>query len=376
MRVLVKAPISSYSGYGRDGIGIIRALNRIGADVYLHPTHVDPPLPPDITDLFQKELQKPFDLVINHEDPGQLEVSQNLQEDSLVVGWTMWEYSSIDNLKKSKLKTLKKRMKAYDAMLSYDSVTDTALAPYLKDSTSRIILQGGYDPHYWKHVERDWFSDRLGFMMCGQLHERKDPFVAIQAFKYLKENYPKDFDGAELHLKTNIRTLHPAMEEWCPKLRIHYATWPTDILSAFYSAQHVLLAPSRGEGKNLPALEFQTTGGAVIATNWGGHTSWMQEDWAYPLDYVLRPENAKFPDCKSARASKEHLQELMMHVFQNREELKNKADLAAITIPQMCSWDAVIKNLFLRLKSEVPEKGETLYNKMLMARPYGFEGEV
>ena len=86
MRVLVKAPISSYSGYGRDGIGIIRALNRIGADVYLHPTHVDPPLPPDITDLFQKELQKPFDLVINHEDPGQLEVSQNLQEDSLVVG--------------------------------------------------------------------------------------------------------------------------------------------------------------------------------------------------------------------------------------------------------------------------------------------------
>ena len=725
MRVLVKAPISSYSGYGRDGIGIIRALNRIGADVYLHPTHVDPPLPPDITDLFQKELQKPFDLVINHEDPGQLEVSQNLQEDSLVVGWTMWEYSSIDNLKKSKLKTLKKRMKAYDAMLSYDSVTDGALAPYLKDSTSRIILQGGYDPHYWKHVERDWFSDRLGFMMCGQLHaqpltakvltpvgwklmgdlavgdtvidpqggwqkveelsartqakvyrvttsdgsvteasaehlwevrrknwravlqetevvtteqmlesglktssgnwkftiptpqvdfeesfqpldpylvgallgdgcssdssmtltcvdptvlaevektlpsgvslrckddgktwkllgcdhtrdstvrnlvkrgldsigllgvktsdkfvpesylraseaqriavlqglldtdgwvtrsgarfcsssyslvlgvadlvrslggqasvgtgkrnsytykgekktgrlswtvvistpfnpfraeskrsrwsgasvqdtlarrivsieevrvdtvqcirvsgesqtyvtddfivthnSRKDPFVAIQAFKYLKENYPKDFDGAELHLKTNIRTLHPAMEEWCPKLRIHYATWPTDILSAFYSAQHVLLAPSRGEGKNLPALEFQTTGGAVIATNWGGHTSWMQEDWAYPLDYVLRPENAKFPDCKSARASKEHLQELMMHVFQNREELKNKADLAAITIPQMCSWDAVIKNLFLRLKSEVPEKGETLYNKMLMARPYGFEGEV
>ena len=370
MRVLVKTPISSYSGYGRDGIGIIRALIRLGADVYLHPTHVDPPLPSDITDLFQKELKKPFDLVINHEDPGQLEVSSNLREDSLVVGWTMWEYSTLDNLKKSKLKTIKKRMKGYDALLSYDSVTQGALSPYLQEGTSKIILQGGYDPEHWQPVKRDWFSDRLGFMMCGQLHERKDPFVAIQAFKSLKEKYPIEFGGAELHLKTNIRTLHPEMENWCPKLKIHYATWSTEILTAFYHSQHVLLAPSRGEGKNLPALEFQTTGGAVIATNWGGHTSWMQEDWAYPLDYVLRPESDKFPDCKSARASKEHLEELMMHTYKNREELRDKAKLASTVIPQMCSWDVVINNLFLKLRDSVPEKGEDLYNKMIMARRY------
>lgn len=197
-------------------------------------------------------------------------------------------------------------------------------------------------------------------------NSRKDPFVAIQAFVDLKRKYPKDFDGAELHLKNNIRNLHPDMENWCPKLRVHYDTWPTDVLNAFYQSQHVLLAPSRGEGKNLPALEFMTTGGAVIATNWGGHTEWLDPQWAYPLDYVLREESPQYPNCKSARASTEHMKELMMHTYRNRAEVKAKADLASQMIPKMCNWDSVVEKMFYRIRDNVPEKGADVFARYQM----------
>jgi len=366
VKVLVKSPISTFTGYGRDGIGLIQALVRCGADVYLQPTHVSPPLPDDVISLFSKNLQKPFDLVIDHEDPGQLAIPSALRkEGSVTVAWSMWEYTSLSNLMPSQRKTLQSRMRDFDLFLGYDSVTVEGFKPYLTN-TDTAILQGGYDPSEWQPLERDWFGDRFGFMMCGQLHERKDPFVAIQAFVDLKKRYPKEFDGAELHLKNTLRNLHPAMEDWCPKLRVHYATWPTDVLNAFYQSQHVLLAPSRGEGKNLPALEFMTTGGTVIATDWGGHREWLDPQWAYPLDYVLREESAEYPDCKSARASTEHMKELMMHTYKNRAEVKAKADLAAQMIPKMCNWDTVVEKMFYRIRDNVPGKGEEVYTRYQM----------
>jgi len=365
VKVLLSAPMSKFSGYGNDGIGLTRALMRMGADVYLQATHVAAPLPKDIAMLFTKQLEAPFDLTIQHVDPGQIGIDKELRAASdLTVSMSMWEYSSLDNLKgRSKLKGF---LQDFDAFIGYDAVTTAAFESYIPKKTASFVLQGGYEPSDWKYIERDWYSDRFGFCMVGQLHDRKDPFVAIQAFQELKTEYPKDFDGAELHLKTNIPGLHPAMEQWCPKLRVHSSVWPVEILRKFYGMQHVLLAPSRGEGKNMPALEFQTTGGAVIATNWGGMANWLSPSYAYPLDYKLMPLSPSLPNCKQARASKEHLKELLMHTYKNRTEVKEKALLASKTLPQMCSWDSVVEKLFLKLAKAVPEKGEKLLAKARM----------
>lgn len=362
MKVLLNVPLNKFSGYGNDGIGLTRALMQTGADVYLQPTYTAPPLPKDIALLLTKQLDGPFDLTIQHVDPSQLQMDKTARAASdITVAMTMWEYSSLDNLKGRS--SLKKRLKDFDAFLAYDQVTLEAFQPYLPTKTAAGVLQGGYYPKDWEYVERDWYSDRFGFCMVGQLHDRKDPFVAIQAFQELKTEFPKDFDGAELHLKTNIPGLHPAMEQWCPKLRVHQAVWPTEILKEFYKKQHVLLAPSRGEGKNMPALEFQTTGGAVIATNWGGMANWLSESYAYPLKYSLVPLAPTMPNCKQARADKAHLKELMMHVYQNRTEVKEKAYQASQVIPKMCSWDEVADRLFLRLARMLPEKGTKLLAK-------------
>lgn len=358
MKILVKTAVSPFSGYGNDGIGLITALVDAGLDVYIDPAHVSAPLPQKVADLFTKRLVAPFDLFIQHQDPGQLGFSPEIRRSvGTALGWTMWEYTSLDNLKGRT--RLKKKLRDYDLVLGYDAVTTAALAQHTTGPLE--TLQGGFFPDGWPKVERDWEGDRFGFCMVGQLHDRKDPFAAIVAFKELKEEHPDEFEPAELHLKTNIPGLHSAMEHWVPKLRIHYATWPTEVLREFYGYQHCLLAPSRGEGKNVPALEFLSTGGTVIATNWGGHTQWLSPSIAYPLNYTLAPINRDQPECQNARASKDHLKELMLHVFRNRQEAKRKGELAAKLIPEMCSWDAVVRRLFDKIGEAIPDGGRLVH---------------
>lgn len=367
MKVLLNVPLSPYSGYGNDGIGLARAFMRWGADVYLAPSTVQAPLPKDVAKLLTKKLEAPFDLIIDHHDPAQLEGSLERKEASSVfVGWTMWEYSNFGNLPgRTKLR---KNLKNFDALIGYDPVSSDCLREYARKDQPVLTVQGGYWPEDWPvSDERDWYekasdgSTRFGFCMVGQLHMRKDPFVAIQAFQELKNDPDVEFEGAELHLKTNVPGLHSAMENVIPKLKIHYANWPNEILKKFYSAQHVLLAPSRGEGKNMPALEMQSTGGAVIATNWGGHTQWLSSEYAYPLDYDLAPVDPEHPGTLNARASIEHMKALMLHAYQNREEVRRKGEIASKIIPQMCSWDAVIERLLNQLRDNTPN-GKALWD--------------
>lgn len=365
MRVLVTTPASTFTGYGNDGIGLIEALLRLGVDVSFQPMEVQPPLPRHLAALLTRPLEAPFDLTIQHAPPGQMRFSEAANRSTgLSVAWSMWEFTSLDNMDDRDRKTLAERIKDFDVFLGYDAVSMRAFEPYLGDKTKRAKLQGGFAPEKIRPVSRDWFSDTFRFCMVGQLHDRKDPFTAIQAFRSLKERYPKEFEGAELHLKTSVPGLPPQMEQWVPKLKIHYATWPTELLYDFYAGCHVLLAPSRGEGKNLPALEFQTQGGAVIATDWGGHVEWLNPEYSYPLKCEEMPVEPSLPECKSARALQEHLEELMMHVYRNRAEVKQKAELASRTIPAMCSWDSVVGRMFDTLERELPKAGGSLKEQL------------
>lgn len=347
LKVLLKTPLNPHSGYGTDGIGIAQALQGMGVDLYLDPSYVQTPLPKSVAGLLTKRLQAPFDLLLHHQDPGSLGISPSARRSAeLAVAWTMWEFTTMDNCKGRS--SLRKRFKPYDAVFGYDQVSTEALRPYVPGPLGTV--QGGFWPDQWRPIERDWHAAPFRFCMVGALHERKDPFVAIEAFRQLLFEDQDFAVGAELHLKTVQAGLHPAMEQWAPGLRIHYALWSQEDLRRFYGDCHVLLAPSRGEGKNAPALEFQATGGPVIATNWGGHQQWLSGQYGYPLNYQLAPLNeATTPNCRNARADVEHLKALMLHCFRNRDEVARKGRLAAQIIPSMCGWNQVIDRLFTRL---------------------------
>lgn len=354
--------MNPYSGYGADGLALAMTFDNHGCDVYLEPAAVQPPLPAQVAGLLTKRIEPPFDLVLQHWDPPHLGLTPAARRTAPVtVAWTMWELTTLDNCHGRS--TLKKRLKDFDLVVGYDEISTGALAPYV--TTNAATVQGGIWPQLWKPRRRDWHAPVLNFCMVGQLGPRKDPFVAIDAFRELKEQYP-DLPIA-LNLKTNVLGLHPKMEETIPGLKIYYDVWPDEVLRDFYYAQHVLLAPSRGEGKNLPALEMLSTGGTVIATNWGGHRQWLSSAHGYPLDYELEPLSPATPNCLWAKASKDHLKELMLHAVNHRDELARKGENAATLIPQMCNWDVVVERLMERV-GEVNERGERVLHKYRVAK--------
>jgi glycosyltransferase involved in cell wall biosynthesis len=371
LRVLLKSPFSIYSGYGNDGFGLARALHQWGCEVSVQPTWLDVPVPGDLLPLFARELRAPFDLLINHWDPANLSITPEARQCSRVaVAWTMWEFAGgpgkdgkgVSGLVPhcERRSTLRKRLRWYDMVLGYDPVSLAAVEPYIPPKVHRGILQGGFDSSEWKKTERDWFGDRFGFIMHGALNDRKQPLVAIQAFNELKFERP-EFEGATLALHTSAPgTLFPELNgPLAPqKIRVFVDAFDKATLDEFYAAGHCLLAPSRGEGKNLPALEFQATGGVVAATDFGGHSQWLNADYSYPLDYELAPT---FPDkpwaARDARVSVEHLKEVIWHIYTHRGEARDKGELASRVIPRMCDWSVVTENLFRRIGDQVAGPG-------------------
>jgi len=389
MKILFRSPLAANTGYGNDGIGMALGLIDKGIDLRLAPMHVSPPLPAKLIERLLHPVEAPFDIYLNHSDPGRFEVGQAARKTSdITMGWTMWEYTRLSNMDTEGRYNLAQCLRELDVFVSYDDVTHQAFDHFMDSMAElpkshefhlpddqrplHVIAQGGYIPGDWRpptpdEDQRNWADDGpFRFCMVGALHARKDPMISVLAFKELKEEMGSEFEDAELHLKTVTPGLHSAMEEWVPKLRVHYESWPQEILRTFYWNMNVLLAPSRGEGKNMPALEMLSTGGTVIATNWGGHTTWMDPTYAYPLNYTLAPE-PPFEECMSARASKDHLKELMWHCYTHRAEAKRKGEMAAVLIPERQNWDTATENM-LRIVSDAMPGGHHIKALLSIAR--------
>lgn len=363
VKVLFKGPISNLTGYGNDGIGYIKAMLRAGIDVRLEPNHIAPPLPKEITDLLQKKLDAPFDIVIHHVDPMNLGVSKTyVQASEINVGHSMWEWPTMDPVPQRS--TFKRRMQNFDIVLGYDEVTLQAFSPRMPKRTKLAKLQGGHDFSDWGFREREW-DGVFRFMMVGQLSDRKNPYCAIQAFKELKDEHPEEMEDVEFHIKETLPFIPPQIEQWCEDLYIHSGNWSREKLKEFYYGCHVMVMPSRGEGKNIPCLEMLATGGSCIATNYGGMKEWLDESYAYPLSYEYRPPKGNILEGAGANADLNHLKELMLHCVRNRDEVKAKGLLGSKVIPETMSWDTKVTQLFELLNREVPKKMQNIYPRFL-----------
>lgn len=282
---------------------------------------------------------------------------------------------------------IREHLRWFDAVLGYSDVTMQALAPYVPRHVHQGVLQGGFEAAEWPYMDRDWSDEGVfRFGMHGALNRRKEPFIVLQAFLELCEKHPEFKEKARLLLHTTVPGLLPEMNEIYEQagigVRVYLETWDKYRLEQYYQACHALVYPSHGEGKNLPCLEFSATGGAVLATDWSGHTQWLREDTGYPLACTVEPMIAGKPELAHwAVVDVAEVRRAMWHVFTHRAEAKAKGQAAARLIPQMCSWDAVIETLFRRLRDMVPGQGEIVHSLAMSCRRAGqplpaFNGSV
>ncbi len=193
-------------------------------------------------------------------------------------------------------------------------------------------------------------------------NSRKNPMASVQAFKQLRD--AGELADAELVLKTVVPGLHPAMEQWCPGLRIIAEVWPLEDLDRLMADSHVLLAPSRGEGKNIPAVRFGMSGGSVAATNVGGHAQWLSPEIGYPLPF----EWLASLDGTGAEVDPDRLAEIMLAIYSDRGQARQRAERAAAVLPAMLAWDRVIERLSVRLEPLCGSRGAEVATLLAAAR--------
>ncbi len=111
------------------------------------------------------------------------------------------------------------------------------------------------------------------------------------------------------------------------RIRFVTDTLSREELPALYQAADAFVLPSRGEGWGRPYMEAMACSLPVIGTNWSGNTAFMTADNSFLLDYTVRDvpkagwlEIPTYRGHRWAEPSCEHLQKLMRHVFENREE--------------------------------------------------------
>lgn len=191
MRVILRSPLSPWSGYGRDGIGLSQALLDRGHDVMLAPSAVHPPIPRDVAGLLCDPVVH-ADLALHHIEPHLLELKES---DALMarrnIAWTMWGYKRLPVA--SWVEAFTEQTQRFDYIAVYDPDSVEAFTPVV-DPDKLLMVQGGYAAEDWGRPEaRPEAGSPYVFGMVGRLTVRKGVYRAFKAFWELAEEHGDEF---------------------------------------------------------------------------------------------------------------------------------------------------------------------------------------
>ena len=375
MRLFMASAFDAYSGYGWDAIDIALGLEERGHDVVPWPTKIMPGLPPKLAIMLAKKPQGPYDLVLSFQPPFDTKPDELVRYAPKTMAWSMWETSKVmpDDMRRHGFGDYQQReadagfvdadgiceeeyMGRWFSWSRYASADHKGIDRFLVTCPMNVdafanvdpnvdyrVLPCGIDPERFPEIDRPTGERRMVFAMCGMLQGRKDPFLMLDAWRELKHERP-DFD-ALLVLKTSAPGLHPDLVSVYPDVQLVDRSWPIEKLIAWYGTVDVMVSVSRGEGNNKPAMEFMSSGGTVIASNWSGHQNWLYPEFTYPLDGVLKPAHGDPEGALDYRVNKEHLKQTLLECWENPHEVKEKGRLAAKFIRSSLSWDVVLDKL-------------------------------
>lgn len=111
-----------------------------------------------------------------------------------------------------------------------------------------------------------------------------------------------------------------------------------------------MVSLTRGEGYGLPLLESAAVGLPIIATNWSGHTDFLDEENYIPVDYTLvnvhdsRIDGKIFmPGTKWAMPSESDAKKKMRKFYQKSNTIKFKASEMSKRIRRDYSFNSICK---------------------------------
>ena len=267
--ILIRGGISTYTGYGSALCSLAGELENY-LNVALWGIDVSMGLPRNITAILERPIPNKIHLFLDFVTP--FNAYGNFK-DVYSILYSMVEQTGFT--KNVIVDDLKKYNKIIVPNPVAKEVFDLATG---KDSS---IVPLGIDPRFWKYKKRR-IGDKIRFCTTGYMNKRKGIDVSVKAYQTVRKDYNCSLDI------WNVNNA-PMPREWeqTPDLKIIERPTLKVGLREFYYNHDVLLAVSRGEGFNMAAVEFLSSGGSVIGTAWAGQAMWLSENFAYPVKYKM-----------------------------------------------------------------------------------------
>jgi len=217
------------------------------------------------------------------------------------------------------------------------------------------VIPHGFDPDQYKpdEIEPLEIGTRKGFNFLSifEWTHRKGWDVLIRA--YLEEFRPHEdvrliiraYQGGGV-VGSQRRSVIEQLTEYIislgydpdniPDIEFIERMIPAELMPALYRAADAFVLPTRGEGWGIPLTESMLMEVPVIATRWGGQLEFMNNENSYlidiegivPVDERQIMDNPLYRGHRWAEPSVKHTRRLMRHVFENREEARQKGRIA------------------------------------------------
>lgn len=212
------------------------------------------------------------------------------------------------------------------------------------------VVPLGIDPDHFNPAIRAIPNPKGDFVFLSifEWGERKYPELLLKVFNQAF----RSSDPVVLVCKTINRNPSVRVREQIAALDLrpfggriifmHNRDFPHYQLATLYRSADCFISAGRGEGWDLPLTEAMACGVPAIATDWGGHTAFIDPEVAYPLRVrgtipavSLCPYYDGF---EWAEPDAEHLAELLRHVVEHRDEARVVGMRGAALVHDRFTW--------------------------------------
>lgn len=311
MKILIRGPLLSQSGYGVHSRQVFRWLLNKGYDVtcqvlpwgitpwYLNPSALD-----GLIGQIMKRTGQPdkiFDVSFQIQLPDEWDTSLAKKN----IGITAAVETNFCNTQWIT------KCNEMEAIIVPSNFTASVLKNSGKIKKPLFVIPESFPKHFEKELKPNKFLDtksKHNFLLFGQLTaptSELDRKNTVNAIKWFCEKF-KDRKDIGLIIKTNMgtnstldkristRTLKKVLDQVRPSSypRVHllHGNMKDENLFRLYNDKSLvgLISATRGEGYGLPMIEAAACGLPVLATDWSGHKTFLQKGCWIPVDYKMK----------------------------------------------------------------------------------------
>ena len=272
-------------------------------------------------ELCKQGFSKHADFGIRFSQPDSFD---QIPEAKIKIGWCLWEHN---NLPRNWLEKLHKQP------INFVSCTHNKRILEAAGAHNVFVVPLGIDPlvyYYRRHEQKEKFT----FTISGTLNSRKQPNLVYSVFQELF----KDNEEVRLIIKSTEQNRVTLAETH--NIRTINETWPINKMADLLRESDCFVLPTQGEGFGLCAIEAMAVGTPVICTDWSGPADYLDDEYAYKLRYKLGRHKISNSAglYEYAIPEREHLKELMWHVFTHQDEARDKGRKSAMYVTKNLTW--------------------------------------